>query len=611
LDDHQKNYGMKKGVISILFLGSIINFSAQEKEKNISEVIVQGKFLALPLKKVNENVTVISKKEIQNSPAKSVEEILAHYTGFDIRRRGGNGVQADISLRGSSFEQVLILVNGIRMNDSQTGHNSMSIPFDMASIEKIEVVKGPAARRFGQNAYAGVVNIVTKASSDESVIISGSGGDFETYSLGIGANFGTEKISNFLQANSSSSSGYRYNTDYKINYVFYQNQYQLNNGSINFQAGIQEKKFGANGFYSSPAATEQYEETQASLVSVGINKKFSNFNLNSNIYWRRGQDLYLYNRQKPEIYRNLHIGNNIGAEINGSYLSNFGTTGVGVEARKEFLASNNLGSRERFVTQVFLEHHFAFFQNKLHFSPGISWANYDTQGDFFYPGVDLGFDFNDHHKIYGNVAKVSRIPTFTDLYYVSKTEKGNPDLLPENALSAEVGYRFQRDGFLAKASGFLRNSDNSIDWTKENQNDIWKAQNIGKIETKGIEVEFGQHFNSFVKSYSVGYTFLDSKAKEPQNLISRYVLENLKHQFVAKLENIFLKNFTSQLIYRYNERVTTGSYQILDGKVSYDFKNMNLYVLIDNITNNVYSETFGVPMPKRWFHLGITYKIGL
>lgn len=602
---------MKKGVISILFLGSIINFSAQEKEKNISEVIVQGKFLALPLKKVNENVTVISKKEIQNSPAKSVEEILAHYTGFDIRRRGGNGVQADISLRGSSFEQVLILVNGIRMNDSQTGHNSMSIPFDMASIEKIEVVKGPAARRFGQNAYAGVVNIVTKASSDENVIISGSGGDFETYSLGIGANFGTEKISNFLQANSSSSSGYRYNTDYKINNVFYQNQYQLNNGSINFQAGIQEKKFGANGFYSSPAATEQYEETQASLVSVGINKKFSKFNLNSNIYWRRGQDLYLYNRQKPEIYRNLHIGNNIGAEINGSYLSNFGTTGVGVEARKEFLASNNLGSRERFVTQVFLQHHFAFFQNKLHFSPGISWANYDTQGDFFYPGLDLGFDFNDHHKIYGNVAKVSRIPTFTDLYYVSKTEKGNPDLLPENALSAEVGYRFQRDGFLAKASGFLRNSDNSIDWTKENQNDIWKAQNIGKIETKGIEVEFGQHFNSFVKSYSVGYTFLDSKAKETQNLISRYVLENLKHQFVAKLENIFLKNFTSQLIYRYNERVTTGSYQILDGKVSYDFKNMNLYVLIDNITNNVYSETFGVPMPKRWFHLGFTYKIGL
>lgn len=602
---------MKKGIVSILLLGAALSFSAQEKEGSISEVTVQGKFLELPLKKVNENITVISKEEIQNSPSKSVEELLAQITGFDIRRRGGNGVQADVSLRGSSFEQVLILVNGVRMNDSQTGHNSMSLPFDLASVEKIEVVKGPAARRFGQNAYAGVVNIITKPSSEENVMISGSGGDFETYSLGLGANFGTGKFSNFLQASTSNSSGYRYNTDYKINNIFYQNQYDLNNGNLKFQAGIQEKKFGANGFYSSPNATEQYEETQASIVSLGFSKKYSKFNLNSTVYWRRGQDLYLFNRAKPEIYRNMHIGNNIGGEVNGSYVSPLGTTGVGVELRKEFLASNNLGSRERFVTQVFFEHHFSFFHSKLNVSPGISWANYDQEGDFFYPGLDVGFDFNDTHKIYGNIAKVSRIPTFTDLYYVSKTETGNPNLKPENALSAEIGYRFQHENLLAKISGFLRNSENSIDWVKENANEIWRAENIGNIETKGVEVEFKQNLNSFVKSYSVGYTFLDSKAEQPTSLISRYVMENLKHQFVAKLENTFFEKFTNQLIYRYNERVTTGSYQILDEKLSYDFRNLNLYVLVNNITNSEYTETFGVPMPKRWFHVGFTYKIEL
>lgn len=150
---------MKKLVCSVLFLGVIGMFSAQEKESEISEITVQGKFLNLPLKKVNENITVISKQELENSPAKSIEEVLAQFTGMDIRKRGANGVQADISVRGSSFEQVLILVNGIRINDSQTGHNSMNIPFDLVSVEKIEIVKGPAARRFGQNAYAGVINI--------------------------------------------------------------------------------------------------------------------------------------------------------------------------------------------------------------------------------------------------------------------------------------------------------------------------------------------------------------------------------------------------------------------------------------------------------------------
>ena len=318
---------MEKITATVLAFFTVLNLSAQEKESKIAEVTVQGKFLQLPVAKVNENITVISKAEINASPAKSVEELLATVTGFDIRRRGGNGVQADVSLRGSSFEQVLILVNGIRINDSQTGHNSMSLPFDISTVEKIEVIKGPAARRFGQNAYAGVINIITKPSSEDVVNISGSGGDFETYSLGLGAQFGNDKFSNLFQATTSASEGYRHNTDYKINQIFYQNQYQITDGKLRFQAGFQEKKFGANGFYASPAATEQYEETQASLVSFGVEKKYESFNLNSNLYWRRGQDMYLFNRQKPEIYRNMHIGNNAGAELYGTFSSTFGTTG--------------------------------------------------------------------------------------------------------------------------------------------------------------------------------------------------------------------------------------------------------------------------------------------
>lgn len=601
---------MKKLVCSVLFLGVIGMVSAQEKESEITEVTVQGKFLNLPLKKVNENITVISKKELENSPAKSIEEVLAQFTGMDIRKRGANGVQSDISVRGSSFEQVLILVNGIRINDSQTGHNSMNIPFDLASVEKIEIVKGPAARRFGQNAYAGVINIITKPSSDESIVFTASGGDFKTYSLGVGANFGNERSSNFIQVNSSSSDGYRYNTDYKINNIFYQNRSKIENGNVNFQAGIQEKKFGANGFYATPAAKDQYEETQASIVSLGIDKNYEKWGLNSAVYWRRGQDMYEYIRNKPEIYRNMHIGNNLGAELNASFRSHLGTTGLGLELRKEFLTSNNLGHRERFMTQIFFEHHFSFFENKLNISPGISWANYDKEGDFFYPGLDLGFDFDDHHKIYGNIAKVNRIPTFTDLYYLSKTEAGNPNLKPENAVSAEIGYRFQKQNFLGKISGFLRDSDNSIDWSKQNANDIWRAENIGTIKTKGVEVELAQHFNSFLKSYSVGYTFLESNYEQPSSLMSRYVMENLKHQLVAKLEVLFLKKFTNQLIYRYNERVSTGSYQILDEKLSYDTKNYNIYIMVNNILNTKYTETFGVPMPGRWFHVGLSFKTG-
>lgn len=596
---------------SIFFLATLFFAQAQEKSTDIEAIEIQGKLFSTPYKSANQNISVITREEIINSPAKSIDEILQQVTGMDIRRRGANGVQSDIGFRGSSFEQVLLLLNGIRMNDSQTGHNSMNLPVDLSDVERIEVIKGPAARRFGQNAYAGVINIITKVNPGKRVKINVEGGDYQTYELGFNAQVGNEKFSNSLQANSSGSLGYMYNTDYEIRNVFYQSKLNIKDGNIRLQAGFSEKKFGANGFYASKAATEQYEEVQASVISLAHQQTFGRLKLNSNVYWRRGQDMYLFNRQKPEIYRNMHIGNNVGGEVNSGYDWSLGTTGIGVELRKEFLASNNLGERNRFVSQVFFEHHFSLLDHKLNISPGISWANYSNEGNFFYPGLDIGYSFNQNNKVYGNIAKVHRIPTFTDLYYTSKTEQGNPDLLPENAVYAEIGYQFQTKNILAKVSGFLRDTNDAIDWTKMKPEDpVWYARNIGETTVKGIEVEFNHQLKHWLK-YTIGYTYLDNRLNKPADFSARYLLDNLKHQIIAKLETRFLKNFTNEVVYRYNERLNNGSYNLVDDKLSFVKKDFSLYVLINNLTNTSYTETFGVEMPQRWFHIGLSYNINI
>ncbi len=596
---------------SIFFLATLFFAQAQEKSTDIEAIEIQGKLFSTPYKSANQNISVITREEIINSPAKSIDEILQQVTGMDIRRRGANGVQSDIGFRGSSFEQVLLLLNGIRMNDSQTGHNSMNLPVDLSDVERIEVIKGPAARRFGQNAYAGVINIITKVNPGKRVKINVEGGDYQTYELGFNAQVGTEKFSNSLQANSSGSQGYMYNTDYEIRNVFYQSKLNIKDGNIRLQAGFSEKKFGANGFYASKAATEQYEEVQASVISLAHQQTFGRLKLNSNVYWRRGQDMYLFNRQKPEIYRNMHIGNNVGGEVNSGYDWSLGTTGIGVELRKEFLASNNLGERNRFVSQVFFEHHFSLLDHKLNISPGISWANYSNEGNFFYPGLDIGYSFNQNNKVYGNIAKVHRIPTFTDLYYTSKTEQGNPDLLPENAVYAEIGYQFQTKNILAKVSGFLRDTNDAIDWTKMKPEDpVWYARNIGETTVKGIEVEFNHQLKHWLK-YTIGYTYLDNILNKPADFSARYLLDNLKHQIIAKLETRFLKNFTNEVVYRYNERLNNGSYNLVDDKLSFVKKDFSVYVLINNLTNTSYTETFGVEMPQRWFHIGLSYNFNI
>ena len=321
---------MKRIITALSIVVLSINGFAQNQEKEIDEVNLQGRFLSIPYNDVNENVTVITKQQIQNSPATSIDELLQFHSGLDIKRRGSNGVQSDITIRGSSFEQVLILVNGIRMNDSQTGHNTFNLPFDISAVERVEIMKGSSAKLYGQNVYAGVINIVTKSSSEEQVTIKAQGGDFKTYDLSASATFGSEKLTNLFTISNGASDGYRFNTDYQIRNFFYQNKLKLNDGSLSLQAGFSEKKFGANGFYASPTAINQYEETQASVVSLQYQQRFDKLSVNSSVYWRRGQDMYLFIRQNPSYYRNMHIGNNVGGTVNATYESSLVSSCIGV-----------------------------------------------------------------------------------------------------------------------------------------------------------------------------------------------------------------------------------------------------------------------------------------
>ena len=599
-------YNISKIILFYLLAQSVL-FGQQEGD--IEEIVIEGKTISLPMLKTSQNVQVITREQISKAPGTSIEEVLAYYTSMDIRQRGVHGIQADISIRGSSFEQVLVLVNGIRMQDNQTGHNTMNIPFDLASVERIEISKGPASRRFGQNAFAGVINIITKPSGTNDISVSATGGEFGTYSIGIGVNLSGKRISQFFQAETSQSDGYRYNTDYQSKNAWYQAQYKVSEGDIHIQAGIIDKKFGANGFYSSPEAKEQYEHIQTSLVSAGWNQKFNQFRINSNLYWRRAQDEYLFLRSDPSFYRNLHIGNNAGIEVNSSYVSKFGITGVGVDLRGEYLSSTNLGDRNRWVTFVFIDHHFSLFRDALDITPGISFSEYTHFGNFWYPGIDIGYTINPGNKLFANIGKTYRVPSYTDLYYSDPVNDGNPDLKPENALSYEVGYRLTSRNIKTSLSLFRRESKDLIDWIRQAEGEKWKPENIAQVTTQGIEVDFNHRIlSSFIKSYSVGYTYLDTDLKRNNVAFSRYSLDNLRHQLIVKLDHKIVGNFSNQIIYRYNDRVSLDDYHLLDDKLMYQGKDVNFFIQVNNILNTKYTESNLVPMPGRWVQLGATFR---
>jgi vitamin B12 transporter len=172
---------------------------------------------------------------------------------------------------------------------------------------------------------------------------------------------------------------------------------------------------------------------------VSISDKLS---LNPKFYWRRGQDEYIYIRDNPSVYRNLHKTNKVSAELTGTYYSNSGATGFGLDLSAVNISSNNLGEHNRTTVSAYVDHTFKLFKEKLVLSPGLSMSYFSDLSFHSFPGIDLGYNLNSNFKLYSNIGKTYRIPTYTDLYYSDRTTIGNENLNPESATSTEYGLKY-------------------------------------------------------------------------------------------------------------------------------------------------------------------------
>jgi len=227
-------------VLAVMF-GAYISSQAQMNDTfQLGEVLIQDNRYPVKFSESMRNITVISADEIKAMPATNVQEILSYVTGVDVRQRGAGGGQADISIRGGSFDQCLILIDGVKFSDPQTGHHMMNIPLLPKVIERIEVLRGSASRIFGQNGFSGAINIVTKKSYQKKLNAALSYGQYNSPNANISASFDTKKNwGNRLSIGYASSAGYEDNRDFTTIQGLYQSRYQLSNQSqISLLAGI-------------------------------------------------------------------------------------------------------------------------------------------------------------------------------------------------------------------------------------------------------------------------------------------------------------------------------------------------------------------------------------
>ena len=615
-----------------------------KREYNLEEIEVSASRAPSLFSEIVRVLTVIDSKNIEQGAATSLQDVLGQVAALDVRQRGAGGVQADISIRGGTFDQVLILLNGINITDPQTGHHNLNLPVSLSQIERIEILEGPAARIYGPNAFSGAINIITKQFEEKTITARFDGGSFGYFGANIAAGFNTGIINHLIAGNRERSDGHIENTDFGISNLFYSGQLLSEAGRLSAQAGATEKSFGANSFYT-PLYPNQFEQVQ-SLFSAVKWESFSKLHLTPVLYWRRHFDKFLLFRNDPGLYKNLHRTDVWGANLNSWFLWKGGKTAFGAEFRSEKILSNALGdnldkpvkvpredefyskSKTRTTASVFFEH--SYYLNNWTFSAG-SLANQISDGSpgwNIFPGLDVSYQYSPALKFVVSWNSSLRMPTFTDLYYSDPVQKGNPQLKPEKLTAIEGGIKFKREFFRGQWVVFAQNGKDIIDWVRNENEEMWQSRNLARINSLGSEIEFiyqmKEHLNrNWPNRLSLSY-FYNSQEKTTENLISRYVLDNLKHKLVATLNQTVLNNISVDLklsfqdregsYTRYENTVLAGEtpfnpFFLTDVKIQYTHRYFRFYMSANNLFNQNYYDLGNVAQPGRWLKTGISFTL--
>ncbi|CAN5627645.1 TonB-dependent receptor plug domain-containing protein [soil metagenome] len=565
----------------------------------------------LPLR--TRSVQVLDRGTLESLPARSVAEALRWATGVEVQSR--SPAQADLSIRGGSFEQLLVLVDGVRMSDPQTGHFDLDLTVPLDRVERIEILRGPASAQYGSDAVGGVVNIVTRRTPD------GVGGRVEGGSFGtlVGAVDASATLPGGLAlefaGEAGRSDGHREGTEWEQLLGTARVAAPVSGGRLLAEGGLARRDFGAENFYAPFPSFEATRTETAYLAWVPAAP--SRIRVEPRVSWRGHDDEFILIRDNPSVYQNAHRSTQAGADLTVRMSPTPGVTlAAGGEVARHRLESNALGERSETRSAVHLEMG-ARPVSRLDLSVGLRHDDHANWGGFTSPSVAAAWEVAPQVRVRASWGRSFRGPTWTERYYADPGHVPNPDVRPERGAAWEVGVQVEpASGMSIQLAGFTRTNRDLIDWARPalpvgvvvDPSPPWVPRNVNEARFRGVELETSWQVEAGTQLTLSG-TLLSLDADGEPGFQSKYALRPLSEQVMAGVRQD-VGDFRVFLRGMHGRRAGEDAFREIDIRVDGPLpggitRGARVFVDFRNLLGSDHLDLTSNPVPGRAIYIGV------
>jgi iron complex outermembrane receptor protein len=588
-------------------------------------MVVLGSAVPVPLAESTSSVVVLPVKE-QTLSLESPQELLRQDSSAYLEERGAGGGQADLVLRGGTFEQALVLLNGFRINDSQVAHYNLDLPISLDTMDSIEVLHGAGSTLHGADALSGVVDFLTAAPAASSLHLRAGGGSFGANEESLLASLARKRWSSRLTANRNFSTGFMTDRDYRNENASSESWISSRLGISDLLFAASDRSFGANQFYGSYNSWERTKGWFASGRRELGSRTVAAFG------YRRHTDEFVLLRDNPSYYENNHIDGSWQASVRHTLpVATSSALLFGLEADGDSIRSNTLGLHARNRGTGYVDFDLRPVTRRWNLSAGL-------REEIFSGGLQSALSphlagslrLTNTLKLRASGGYGFRLPTYTDLYYSSPVTIGNSKLKPESAWSGEAGGDwFLSSNFSLSATGFYSRQHDAIDYVRATslpnaflpagcKVNTWCAVNLNGLRFAGAESS-ATWIPAKGQKVQLAWTGLIGAQPPLHGLQSEYALnypvQNLHATWTVALGHALTLTNSVAVAKPYQQPSNTPwnstPYPVWNAALTHNSGKVRPYLRFGNLSNTGYQEISGVAMPGRSIVGGVALWLGL